>query len=282
MDARLARHVGPVVTDPGNPRVKEARRLARRTFRDKVGRFLVEGPQAVRELVQQRPELLVELFVTPEAAAKHADIVAVAGRTTITTPEVIASLAETVTPQGMVAVAGSVTVSLDAVMAPGPAMLALLGFVRDPGNAGTVIRCADAAGADGVVLSTDSVDPHNGKCVRASAGSLFHLPLASDVPLPEVVAAAQTSGLTVIAADGSGRTDLDAAIDSGLLARPVAWLFGNEAWGLPTEARDLADDVIRVPIYGSAESLNLATAAAVCLYATAREQRRPGGVRRDR
>ena len=118
--------------------------------------------------------------------------------------------------------------------------------------------------------------------MRASAGSLFHLPIASDVPLPEAVAAAQTSGLTVIAADGSGRTDLDAAIDAGLLARPVAWLFGNEAWGLPTEARDLADDVIRVPIYGSAESLNLATAAAVCLYATAREQRRPGGVRRDR
>ncbi len=279
MDARLA---SPQVTDPRNPRVKEARRLARRAFRDRVGRFLVEGPPAVRELVQQRPELLVELFVTPEAAAKHADIVALAGRTTITTVEVIASLAETVSPQGMVAVAGSVTVSLEAVMAPGPTMLALLGFVRDPGNAGTVIRCADAAGADGVVLSADSVDPHNGKCVRASAGSLFHLPITSDVPLPEAVAAAQAAGLAVLAADGSGHTDLDAAIDSGLLARPVAWLFGNEAWGLPAEARDLADDVVSVPIYGSAESLNLATAAAVCLYATAREQRRPGGVRRDR
>ncbi len=282
MDARLARHVGPVVTDPGNPRVKEARRLARRAFRDKSGRFLVEGPQAVRELVRQRPELLVELFVTPEAVARHPEIVAAAPRSTVTTDEVVASLAETVTPQGVIAVARSVTLPLADVMAPGPALLALLGYIRDPGNAGTVIRCADAAGAEGVVFSAESVDPHNGKCVRASAGSLFHLPVAADIPLPDAVAAAKTAGLTVLAADGSGSKDLDQAIDSGLLARPVAWLFGNEAWGLPDEAKDLADEVVRVPIHGSAESLNLATAAAVCLYASAREQRRPGGVRRDR
>jgi TrmH family RNA methyltransferase len=160
------------------------------------------------------------------------------------------------------------------VLARAPRLLAVCADVRDPGNAGTVIRCADAAGAGGVVLTGSSVDPYNGKAVRASVGSLFHLPLALEPGTAEVVAALQADGITVLAADGAGELDLDDAIDDGLLAGRTAWLFGNEAWGLPDEVAALADHRVRIPIHGRAESLNLATAAALCLYASARAQRR--------
>jgi TrmH family RNA methyltransferase len=186
----------------------------------------------------------------------------------------IAALADTVHPQGVVAVCRTVTVMLADVLAPGPRLLAVCADVRDPGNAGTVVRCADAAGAGGVVLTGDSVDVHNGKAVRASVGSLFHLPVAVHRDPAVTVAALQGAGLTVLAADGYGELDLDDAEDAGVLAAPTAWLFGNEAQGLPEELGRLADHRVRIPIHGRAESLNLATAAAVCLYASARMQRR--------
>jgi TrmH family RNA methyltransferase len=185
----------------------------------------------------------------------------------------LASLAETVQPQGVVAVCRFVDVAFSDLLDPPPALLALCADVRDPGNAGTVIRCADAAGASGVVLTGSSVDPYNGKAVRASAGSLFHLPLAVESDTEQVVRDLQRRGVTVLAADGAGELDLDDAVDRGLLSRPTAWLFGNEAWGLPAEVAEVADRRVRIPIHGRAESLNLATAAAVCLYASARAQR---------
>ncbi|MGH8829464.1 MAG: TrmH family RNA methyltransferase, partial [Jiangellaceae bacterium] len=129
-------------------------------------------------------------------------------------------------------------------------------------------------GADAVVLTHGSVDPQGGKAVRASAGSLFHLPVSTGPTAEETVDALHDRGLTVLAADGSAEADLDEADDAGLLAGPTAWIFGNEAWGLPMPDRALADHVVSVPIYGRAESLNLATAAAVCLYASARAHRR--------
>jgi TrmH family RNA methyltransferase len=135
------------------------------------------------------------------------------------------------------------------------------------------LRVADAAGADGVVFSTGSVDPYNGKAVRASVGGLFHLPMVTDVDLSASVSQLRGAGLQLLAADASGSKDLDEAEQTGLLARPSVWVFGNEAWGLPTVLRKAADAVIRIPIYGKAESLNLATAAALCLYASARAQR---------
>ena len=144
--------------------------------------------------------------------------------------------------------------------------------VRDPGNAGTVIRCADASGADGVVLAGHSVDPYNDKTVRATVGSLWHLPISVHDDPADVVRRAQAAGFVVLAADGAGETDLFEAEESGLLDGPVAWLFGNEAWGLPEELAALADHRVSIPIYGRAESLNLSTAAAVCLYAGARRR----------
>jgi TrmH family RNA methyltransferase len=203
----------------------------------------------------------------------------------LATDEVLAAMADTSTPQGLLAVCGLVDVDLATVLARRPRLVAVLAHVRDPGNAGTVLRAADAAGADAVVLTDASVDVHNPKCVRSTAGSLFHLDVVTGVPLADAVGGLREAGLRVLAADGSGATDLDDLVDEAedggaggdaVLAGPVAWVFGNEAWGLPEADRVLADDVVRVPLHGRAESLNLATAATVCLYASARAHRRRG------
>jgi TrmH family RNA methyltransferase len=255
-------------------RVKAARRLARRPARAEHRLFLAEGPQAVREALTV-PGCVREVFAVVGAAPSLAAAAAEEGVAWHLVDEAaLGSLAETVHPQGVVAVCGFLDVPATEILAAEPRLLAMCADVRDPGNAGTVIRCADAAGADGVLLTGSSVDPYNGKAVRASVGSLFHLPLALAPRTPEIVDAVRAAGLTVLAADGDGEVDLDDAIDDGLLARPTAWLFGNEAHGLSEETATLADHRVRIPIHGRAESLNLATAAAVCLYASARSLRR--------
>jgi TrmH family RNA methyltransferase len=257
--------------------LRSARRLVRRKERMASARFLADGPQSVREALAQ-PELVTTLFVSSAAAERHADLVEVAEQGSVLTVAAsdrdLGSLSETVTPQGLVAVCRTLDVPLAAALSGDPRLVVCCAQVRDPGNAGTVIRCADAFGADAVVLTEGSVDAYNAKTVRASAGSIFHLPLALGATLAETLAGCRERGLQVLAADGSGDTDLDGLADSGDLARPTAWLMGNEAWGLPPEQLSLADRVVRVPIYGAAESLNLSTAAAVCLYATASAQHR--------
>jgi TrmH family RNA methyltransferase len=186
------------------------------------------------------------------------------------TDRAMAGLSETVTPQGIVAVCGLVDVPLADALAGNPRLVAVLVGVSDPGNAGTVIRVADAAGADAVLLAGDTVDPHNGKCVRASTGSLFHVPIAR-AGVEETLAACRAGGLRLVAADGHATTELTSGDD--MVSRPTAWLFGSEAHGLPAGVVAAADTVVKVPIYGKAESLNLATAATVCLYASAWQQR---------
>jgi len=169
--------------------------------------------------------------------------------------------------QGIVAVAQ--TSAIETVLAQGrPLLVAILSQVRDPGNAGTAIRVADAAGAHAVVLAGDSVDPTNPKVVRATTGSLFHLPVIRAASLADAVALVRATGMVVLASDVSGTSELGGA-GAPDLQRPTAWVFGNEAWGLSGEELALADSVVRIPIFGAAESLNLGTAAAVCLYASA-------------
>jgi RNA methyltransferase, TrmH family len=268
-------------TSVRSPRLKAARRLTKRALRQRARAFLAEGPQAVTEAFRSGATI-TELFVTAEARARHEDLVTAMARAGIpvhtVSGEVMAELAQTVTPQGLLAVCGFVDVPLEqaiAAVGPGaagarsPRLVTLLACVRDPGNAGTVLRTADAAGAQAVIFSDASVDPYNGKCVRASAGSLFHLPLVAGVPLDTAVSALRGAGLRILAADARGGRTLD-ELTPAELAAPTAWIFGNEAWGMPAALLALADESVAVPIYGRAESLNLATAAAVCLYACAR------------
>jgi len=263
-----------------SPRLKAARRLNKRAFRQRERAFLAEGPQAVAEAFHCGAQV-TDLFVTVPARTRHGDLVAAIATAGIpvhvVSGEVMDELAQTVTPQGLLAVCGFVDVPLAEVARAAPALVALLANVRDPGNAGTVLRTADAAGAHAVVFADASVDPYNGKCVRASAGSLFHLPVVAGTRLEEAVVALREAGLRIVAADGRAGRSLDDPEVQARLAGPTAWMFGNEAWGLPPELVALADEPVAVPIYGRAESLNLAAAAAVCLYASAREQRVAGG-----
>ncbi|MGH3981001.1 MAG: TrmH family RNA methyltransferase, partial [Pseudonocardiaceae bacterium] len=216
---------------------------------------------------------VVELFATERAAARHPELVAMAAsRFSLVTERAAAGLSGTTTPQGLVAVCRALPVPVARAVRDAR-LVAVLAGVSDPGNAGTVIRVADAAGATAVLVTGDAVDPHNGKCVRASVGSVFHLPLAVERDPMPVAAACRGAGLQLLAADGATGRDLDEVADVGLLDVPTAWLFGSEAHGLPAQLLATADAVVAVPLHGRAESLNLATAAAVCLYASARAHR---------
>ena len=249
-------------------------KLAKRSAREETGLFLVEGPQAVSEALEFRAALVVDLFMTRAALDRYAELARTAATSGLdvemVTEHVLETMADTVTPQGVVAVCREFPVSVDELLARGAKLVAILDEVRDPGNAGTIIRAADAAGSDGVILTGRSVDAYNPKVVRSTTGSLFHVAVAQGGALDEAIIAVKRAGLQVLAADIAG-DDLPTVRDR--LAAPTAWLFGNEAHGLTDESLALADHVVKVPIYGHAESMNLATAASVCLYESAFAQR---------
>lgn len=265
-----------MLENPRSPRVRAVAKLTKRSARTETGLFLLEGPQAVREALAYSPEAIVELFATPSGWEKHADLRAASDDHGLdveyVTEQVLGAMADTVTPQGVIAVVRQTPTSVRDIFAASPRLIAICEEVRDPGNLGTIIRAADAAGADAVVLTGRTVDPYNPKVVRATTGSLFHLPISVGGDLDDVVERAHAAGLTVLAADVKGDDLLRARAD-GVLARPTAWLFGNEARGLEEPALELADHVLKLPIFGRAESLNLATAASVCLYESAFTQR---------
>jgi TrmH family RNA methyltransferase len=261
-----------VLDNPRSPRVRSVAKLAKRPARQETGLFLLEGPQAVSEALQFRPDLILELYATPTALERYTEIGAAATdaglEVEFVTEQVLESMADTVTPQGFIAVAQQFPTSIKDIFAGEPQLVVILEEVRDPGNLGTIIRAADAAGADAVVLSGRTVDLYNPKVVRSTTGSLFHLPVAVGVELPAVLERARAAGLQTLAADIKGE-DLLVARSEGVLARPTAWVFGNEARGLTDEHLELVDRAVTVPIYGRAESMNLATAASVCVFESA-------------
>lgn len=245
------------------------RRLHTRSGRAEAGSFLAEGPQSVREALASGTGVRT-LFASPTARTRHRDLVETALASGVhvvdVTDEVLEAIAETDAPQGVVAECDLLMAEPQQALMPGRSSIALEA-ISDPGNAGTVIRTADAVGASGVLLTAGSVDPHNGKCVRSTAGSLFHVPVVSGISLGDLRRGASSSGLVIAAATG----DADLDVYQWLAQAPagVCWLLGSEAHGLSDEARQIADVLVRIPMAGRAESLNVATAAAVCLYADA-------------
>jgi TrmH family RNA methyltransferase len=220
---------------------------------------------------------VVDVLIADEAVDRYAELLnraaALGVRVWRAPVAAVAEVSDTVAPQGIVAVCRNVDIPLADALTGSARLVVLCDRVRDPGNLGTVIRCADAFGADGVLVSQDSVDPYNAKAVRASTGSLFHLPLVTEVDLPAAVARAHSCGLQVFGADGGASCTIDDLARSGELAEPTMWVLGNEAWGLSADRADELDRLVALPMYGRAESLNLSTAAAVLLYATASAQR---------
>ncbi|MGB7981854.1 MAG: RNA methyltransferase [Candidatus Nanopelagicales bacterium] len=259
-------------------RLRDARALTIAKFRRARGQFLAEGPQAVGAALAAG--CVVQILVAESARVRRAAELAAAQQAGlpvhIVEESAFATLVSAQTPQGIVAVCGWVPGTLAGLIAAAAqgdrgGHLVLAHELSDPGNAGALIRVADAAGALGVALSDGSVDPTNAKCVRASAGSLFHLPVVPAGDTLAAIAALRAAGVRTLAADVTpAAIDLFTAERAGLVAGRVAWILGNEAHGLPEEVLAAVEHVVRIPVLGRAESLNLATAAAVCLYATAR------------
>ena len=256
-------------------RVAAARKLTRRAGRDAAGAFLAEGRQAVSEALATTPDAVREVFVTEAAAAAHRDVLAGSpAPVRLVTDKAAAGLSETVTPQGLVAVCDLPDVAPENLAVVPPRIVVALAGIADPGNAGTVLRTADACGAGAVVFGAGSVDPFGGKVVRAGAGSHFHLDVVRSTALADLLPRLRDAGAPVLVADGGGDVALP-EVDH-LLAGPVVWLFGNEARGIPADLAALADARVRIPMRGRAESLNLAAAAAICLYATQSAQTSAG------
>lgn len=291
----------PLLTNPRADRVREVAKLAGRSARLRQERFLAEGPQAVREALHLHEArraagetgVVDDVYLTADTLERYPEFGAVVPPRMVTA-EVLAAMSSTVTPQGAVAVCRFIDSTLDAVLERRPRLIAVLVEVRDPGNAGTILRAADSAGADAVIFTSGSVDLYNPKTVRSTVGSLFHLPVVLGVDTRTLLTELADRTVTVLAADGYGDWNLDELQDASaarrlapspvstdgqdnpkpLLEAPTAWLFGNEAKGLAEDVLDSAGYRVSVPIYGSAESLNVGTAATVCLYASARAQRR--------
>ncbi|MFC2535549.1 MAG: TrmH family RNA methyltransferase [Rothia dentocariosa] len=298
------------MSNPHADRVRDIAKLSTRRGRIKKKQFMVEGPQAVREALKahlQSP-VLDAVYVTESAYERHPDIAELLeqahgtptpeeGRRVfmrVVTDEVLAAMADSVTPQGIIAISFMVDTSFSVLWgenALNPKLIAVLSRIQDPGNAGTILRVADAAGADLVITTKGSVDLYNPKTVRSTAGSLFHVPIIQGVELEEFAEDVKSQGIVVLAADGYGTVNLQDLIDHAAvlragfsgetpaevkgafdLSRPTMWLFGNEAQGLSAEEKSAATMRIAVPVYGAAESLNVGTAAAICLYASAMAQ----------
>ena len=259
-----------MIQDPSQAEIKGVAKLTKKEARSETGLFLLEGPQGLKEALE-RPKLIEKLFATESFEQKYPDLISRARdarvNVNLVSESVLKELSDTTTPQGVVAVCQQFHVSIEDVLASKPKLVAFLAQIRDPGNAGTVLRAADAAGADAVVFSKGSVDIYNPKVVRSTTGSMFHLPFVIDADIAHSLSKFKQAGLSVLGADIAGKSL--ASIESAELAKPTLWLFGNEAWGLEPDVATLADKLVQVPIFGAAESLNLATAASVCMYAPA-------------
>jgi len=249
--------------------VVAAAKLHRRAERAAAGRFLAEGPNLVEAAVCRG--VVERVFATEAAAQRYREILT--GQTVATvTDRAMKSLSDTVTPAGLVAVCALPDPDLDVVLAGGPGLVAVGADISDPGNAGTLIRLAEAMGAAAVVFSGDAVDPYNGKCVRSSAGSIFAVPVVLAADTAALIDRLRGSGLQVLAATLDGEMSLDDA--DPLLTARSAWVFGNEAHGLPGEIALRADHRVLIPMSGDIDSLNVAVSAAICLYQSARARRR--------
>lgn len=229
---------------------------------------MAEGPNLIESAA--RRDLIEEIFATEVAAERHRELLADLP-VQLVTERAAKALSETVTPSGLIAVCTIPDLDLKHVLSRPVSLVVVAVETSEPGNAGTLIRLADAMGAAAVVFAGNSVDPYNAKCLRSSAGSIFDVPVVSEPDTDALISSLRVAGLQILATTLDGTLSLDDA--DAILAEPVAWLFGPESQGLSDHVAGLADHRVKIPMVGGAESLNVAAAAAICLYQSARVQR---------
>jgi TrmH family RNA methyltransferase len=258
-------------------------------MRDRSREFLVEGANGIEEALESGNRLEVLFVSGPTGMASRGTasqgsasqggesqldgLVEKARAARVQTfevsPEVMRAISDADTPPGAVAIAPFVDIDPLRLLDSGSDLLVVLAEVRDPGNLGTILRTARAAGAGGIFLSKGTVDVYNPKVVRASAGALFHVAVAREVAVPWVLTELGTRHIRRVAADPTASASYDEVDMRG----PSALVFGNEAWGLPGEAVGAVDERASIPMKAAAESLNVGIAAALFLFEAVRQRR---------
>lgn len=260
------------ITSSANPTIKAVLNIKRRKSSDDRALFLIEGPHLL-EMALHADVLIREVFFTESFNRKEEGQLLLEqlkkNRDSLyeVTDSILHKLTETEAPQGIVAVAEYRQPSLKELRLGSNPLLVVADGIQDPGNLGAMIRTADAAGADAVIILPGTCDVTLQKTIRATAGSLFHIPVA-EAPVKDFLdwLRSHTMRLAVTAAD-AGTSLFEARLDG-----PLALAFGNEAHGVRQEIRKAADLVVHIPIYGNAESLNVAASAAILLYETIRQR----------
>ena len=273
-----------ILDNPRADRVKKVAALAGRSARSKQGKILVEGPQAVRELIRHRSSFVEDVYYTSAAAQTHPDVIDNAERLCRWVHEVSDEVSEALSrdSQGICAVARTEAIESVLPEIQSGDTLVVIAQGRDPGNVGTIIRTADAMGARAIVSVKGSVDSSNPKVIRSSAGSLFHLPIVPAASFGEACQTLRGMNAVILGTSGAqGAYSLTSLMSyaawerRGWLAQTHAWVFGNEAQGMSDEEMAACDALVMIPMSGKAESLNVASAAAMCLFAS---QSARGGV----
>lgn len=244
------------------------RALHTRAGRLKAGRFLIEGAGPVRAALEAGASVRAVIVAEGVTFADEVVLADRCGASVSEVPEaVLRQMGETTHPQGILAVCDLPAEADLAAVLRGPGPVVALDAVGDPGNVGTIIRTADAAGAAAVLLGPGCADPFSGKVVRSTAGSIFHLPVVP-VTWPSAVAASDAAGRRIVVTSGAGAMELPQAVAGGLVGPDTVWVIGSESHGVSDEVVAVADLTVRIPMRGRAESLNAAVAAAIVLYAT--------------
>ncbi|MEO3946814.1 RNA methyltransferase [Gorillibacterium sp. CAU 1737] len=259
------------ITSVQNARVKEWSELTAKKGRDKQGRYLLEGVHLVQEALLAGAPILTVLFDIEKGLARELQPLLEEApgieQVAVSAP-VLAKCSETDTPQGVVAIAEKPAVTLDALFARPNGVVVALDALQDPGNVGTIIRTADAAGAAGVIIGKGSADPYAPKTVRSTMGSLFHLPVVEGELVPLLAEAVQRGAAVYRTGMASGLTCYDADFTG-----PVWFVIGNEGRGVSPEVRASVPHELSIPMPGQAESLNAAMAAGILLYESVRQRR---------
>jgi len=233
--------------------------------RKETGSYVVESLQNIREMMTHAPDEIKSIYITTEGHERIGEIPVGNFDLHEVTPEVMKAMSDTVTPQGILAIAAIPKHDLASVISGSGSSgkFIFLWQIQDPGNAGTIIRAADAFGFSGVIFSDNSVDAYSPKVVRSGAGSHWHIPIIEEVGLEQLIKVAADNQSLLFATEANAEKDLLSTARESAHSRSI-WIFGNEARGIPD---DLDVSRVSIPIAGKAESLNLASAASVVMYA---------------